>query len=271
MGVKAFDFAGGGEPALIPYLPDLMRYIYEKGGHYALICNGTFLPAKLVDALMMGATYVRVSLEASNAAMYKAYKQTDCFDVVKENIGWLLDNREHRGSGPEISLKFSVGKSLRGFEHYKRAIDIGQEMGVDRINFKALRHEPEELPPDELALEDMILQSILGHDTVLRSKVHYWIRPAPDSEIPQCWLTPTHTVMDHLGNIYLCCYYYYREEAMKLGNIFDDGFGKIWYGCDHWKKIAAIERDKCKLVDCKFFGHHLAVEKFRERGQGYFL
>ena len=59
-GVKAFDFAGGGEPTLLPYLPKLMKHIRQRGAHYALITHGAvmsdaFPPMPITSVKVAGA------------------------------------------------------------------------------------------------------------------------------------------------------------------------------------------------------------------------
>jgi GTP 3',8-cyclase len=270
IGVMAFDFAGGGEPTLLPYLPDLLRYIKSKGAYYGLITNGSNISDELMDVLVDTASYVRFSIEASNREMFRAYKGVDHFDKVMRNMQEMVEEKYTRNSEIEISAKYSVGKSLKGVDHYTNAIKYCESIGVDWITFKALRHEPEELSSSQLVVEEYTLCEELGTDAERRAKVRYWIRPYED--IPQCWLNPFHTVMDHLGNLYICCYYYHRDmEKHRLGNIFEQSFSEIWFSDKHKEKIKAIQKHECALVDCKFFHHHTAVEKSMERGKVFFL
>jgi len=95
--------------------------------------------------------------------------------------------------------------------------------------------------------------------------------PVRNDDVPKCWLNPLHTTMDHKGNIYLCCYYYYREERHLIGNIFETPFEEMWMSRDHRRKIGAIERAECAKVDCKFFNHHKAVDSAKIGGQIHFL
>ena len=55
VGMGAFDFAGGGEPSVIPYLPELMRHIHEKNGYCGMITNGLIMGGSLIESLIYGA------------------------------------------------------------------------------------------------------------------------------------------------------------------------------------------------------------------------
>lgn len=268
-GVDAFDFAGGGEPTLIPYLPRLFRTISENDAHFALITNGTNLTDELIDAIVHGATYCRISLEASSEKQYQAYKNSGAWSTVMDGIMRLCSARRRIGAKLEISLKFSVGKSLRGEDHYRNMFVLAESLGVDRISMKCLRHEPEELSFSDRYQEWATFMKMSPRTT--KYKIVSSLIPNREQDIPQCWLNPLHTVMDHLGNLYICCYYYFRENDFLIGNILSQNFEDIWFSDLHRKKIQNINRMSCYKVDCKFFAHHKAVDEMMQRGQVYFL
>lgn len=264
-GVKAFDFAGGGEPTCLPYLPGLMRHIARHDAHFALITNGVLMSQDLIDVLVESGTYCRISLEASDRESYSLYKRVPAhrWDCVIANIERLVAERNRRKSELEISLKFAVGKSLRGGLHYHQIQGLIESLGVDGATVKALRHEPEELSLEEKRTE--------AHEfSDYRSpKIRHWILPDPN--VPQCYLNPIHAVMDYRGDLFLCCYAYVHGPSHRIGNIFDGDFRKLWFGEEHKRKVAEIDRERCATVDCKFFKWHWDVERFLTRGAGYWL
>jgi len=200
------------------------------------------------------AAYVRVSLEGAMPLDYATYKGTTRKQQQKviENIQAAIQERNDTGSTCEISIKFSVSQSLRGIDHYVAGIQLGKQLGVDGVQFKALRHEPEELMFAEKMAEQELLKKAI-YETDSSDLVRYWIKPA--DHVPQCVLNPLHVVVDHNGHCYICCYYYYRGDEHKLGNILSDDFDSFWYGKEHQGKVKAIDPEKCRLVDCKFFSH----------------
>ena len=269
VGVIAYDFAGGGEPTMLPYLPKLMRHIHSIGGNFALITNGLVMSNDLIDALVQDGTYVRISLEAPNAEDYAAYKQVPQaqWQIVQWSIQRLIDaaRRSCDGNDLEISLKFAVGKSFKGPEHYKRCIEIGRKYGVSRVTIKALRHKPEELPEAERILQHFILRQVV-YEEGAEDLVSSWIAPLDPALVPECWLTPLHTVVDHLGDVYVCCYYYNdRHEEMWIGNMLKQPFRKFWMGDHHRNLLGNLRRSKCNEVDCKFMKHGIAVAKAANR------
>ncbi len=270
-GVKAFDFAGGGEPTMLPYLPELMKYITEIRCNFGLITNGSNLSPALIDELLCHGTYLRVSLEASSPQMFAQYKGVPAtqFYKIVDTLKGIVQERNRRKSELEVSIKFSVSKSLRGPQHYRMMGVLASFLGVDRVSIKPLRHEPEELTTNERYAEyGLFLKSIPAQRSF---KVVESFIPTNIDDVPQCWLNPLHVVMDHAGDLYLCCYYYYRDNDFKIGNIFEKPFDEIWLSKLHKQKIANIRRESCAKVDCKFFKHHKDVGEALTRGKVYFL
>jgi GTP 3',8-cyclase len=270
VGVKAFDFAGGGEPTLAPYLAKAMRYIADRGGHFALITNGVKMSDELMDVLVEHGTYLRVSLEASSPEDYKAYKKTPDWHWTKvlENIREVIRRRNAANSQLEVSLKFLVGKPLRGRKHYENMRNLVADLGPDRVNVKALVHEPDELTLREKVNEASMAEFWLA-DTPNK---HVWIVPKYDATThPQCWLTPVHAMLEWNGDLMLCCFWYYREEQMKIGNIWTTPFRELWMSELHKMKIAQINKADCAKVFCKFGAHTESINQMDRRGAGYWI
>ncbi|HCV42878.1 MAG TPA: hypothetical protein DGH68_05305 [Bacteroidetes bacterium] len=270
-GVRAFDFAGGGEPTLMPYLPRMMDAITNRGGVFGLITNGSNLTDAIIEALLRGGTYLRVSLEASTPWLFRKYKQVPAIEFVNiiDRVRHVVQVRNARGSKLQIGIKFGVSKILRGTLHYQMMFDLAAQLGVDRITVRCLSHFPEELSGNERYAEYALFSKLRPAEHAYEIKESFF--PNRFESVPQCYLNPLHTVMDHKGNIYLCCYYYYRQEKHKIGNILDSTMEDIWMTPEHIQKIKEIDRDECAKVDCKFFRHHQAVEEAATRGQIYFL
>lgn len=267
LGVRGFEFCGGGEPLCLPYIAELWQYLIDEGCNIGLITNGVLLTDELMAMMVKHGTFVRVSLEASNAEDYQQYKRTrpDDWAVVLDNIRRLVELRGQYGANCQVSVKFAVSKSLCGLKHFQDGIDLGRTLGVDGVQFKAIRHEPEELDGLAKQAQEQYFQEAdkRGID------VSAWIIPEPF--VPQCWLSPLHTVVDHLGDVYLCCYYYHRPEAHRLGNLLEESMEDMWYSDRHWDMIKKIDRRKCSEVDCKFFRHHQVADEAFCNGRDNYL
>lgn len=266
-GVKAFAFCGGGEPCVSNYLMDAWEHIRNRNGHFSMLTNGTLLTDELMSMMIRQGTFIRVSVEASDSETYCRYKHvpTQHWDWVMKNIARLVELKRQSNSDCSVGIKFSVSKMLRGLDHYSRAIEMANDLKVDRITFKAIRNNDEELDEQESIAEEMELHGALPilNPAIRLSK---WIKKAPFGYVPQCYLNTLHTVMNWKGDLFLCCYYNYRREQHIIGNIFEQDFKDIWYSAEHKAKIGSISRKECHRVDCKFFHYHDDVSEASKVG-----
>jgi len=270
VGVRGFEFCGGGEPTLLPYLSHLFHILKTNNKAFGIITNGVKLNSSLIDYLSTCGTYCRISLEASNIEDYVKYKRVPSkhWSMVLRNVSAIAAIKDRVC---DVSLKFDVGRTLNGKKHYEDAIKIGTELGVDSVQFKFLRHEPEELSVDEKYIEQTKLELVM-RDTKTGVNIIDGLVPDQSIEdIPQCWLNPIHTVVDHLGDVYICCYYYYRGDEHKIGNMLKNDFEYFWDAPEHMEKIKNINRLDCHKVDCKFFAHHATVNNAFKNGRIEFL
>lgn len=259
VGVKGFEFCGGGESFTLPYLNKLLLIIIENDCGFGSLTNGSLLTDELINLFVNHGSYIRISMEASNKEDYCKYKsvsESEWFKVLT-NISKLTHLKREQNSKLDIGIKFGVSKSLRGIEHFKNAITLAENLGVDNVQFKSLRHEPEELTLADKQEERANLEFIKWKYTI---PIIESIVPVEEKEVPQCWLNPLHTVIDYNGDVFLCCYYYFREQEHKIGNMIDTLFTELWFSKKHKDLIKQIDRSKCAMVDCKFFAHHKNVE-----------
>jgi hypothetical protein len=274
VGVKAFDFSGGGEPLMMESMPKLWDHVKQRGGYFGLITNGTLLYQHISNQLLEQATYVRISMEASDALSYQEYKGVNLkhWENMIENLCYIANQKHKTNSKCQISLKFAVGKTLKGKEHFYNGIQWGHNLMVDSVQFKALRHFPEELSFHEKIEQQGIIDNLYAlNNYIPKVNVRSWILPFPDEKIPQCWLNPLHVAVDHQGNCYICCYYYYRKSRHYIGNMVEDKFVDFWGTSNHQEKVNNIDPNECRQVDCKFYHHHVIVNECFQNGRENFL
>jgi sulfatase maturation enzyme AslB (radical SAM superfamily) len=256
-GVKSFAFCGGGEPCCAKYLVSAWEHIHSRGCHFAMLTNGSLLNLEMIETMIKYGTFVRISLEASNATDYSKYKRvpTKSWYQVLDNIKQLVARKKQTGSQCSVGIKFAVCKTLRGQNHYDDGLNLANELGVDRVTFRAIRGVDEELEPAESLGENELLDDSIALLSP-RSRVARSLVKAGFNKIPQCWLNPIHTVMNWKGDLFICCYYYFRRNRHLIGNIFEQDFKEMWYSEEHKDLIKNINRFECHKVDCKFFAYH---------------
>ena len=96
---------GVGEPMLVKNLPQMVRYLKDRGVYVLFNTNGTLLNRKNGRALIdSGLDELRVSLDASNRESYLAIRGKNYFDRILQNVRSFRTLQEAEGhSTPRVS------------------------------------------------------------------------------------------------------------------------------------------------------------------------
>lgn len=88
MGVKAVTFTGGGEPLIYPHIAETARALLDHGIKVAVLTNGSALRGEVRDVLAKGASWVRISIDATNGPMLAESRKVPVteFDRIIDNI-----------------------------------------------------------------------------------------------------------------------------------------------------------------------------------------
>jgi len=131
---------GVGEPMLVKKLPDMVRYLKQRGVYVLFNTNGTLLNERNGRALIAaGLDELRVSLDAANARSFRAIRGKDYFNRIVRNVRSFRDLQEREGKElPRVSawltgLKETIAE-LPAF--VKLAAEIGvREVYLQRLVF----------------------------------------------------------------------------------------------------------------------------------------
>ena len=131
---------GVGEPMLVKNLPQMVRYLKDRGIYTLFNTNGTLLTERngraMIDA---GLDEMRVSLDASNPTSYLAVRGKNYFARILHNVKRFRELQEREGHAlPKVSawltgLKETIGELP---EFVRVAADIGvKEVYLQRLVF----------------------------------------------------------------------------------------------------------------------------------------
>ena len=131
---------GVGEPMLVKNLPQMVRYLKDRGIYTLFNTNGTLLTERngraMIDA---GLDEMRVSLDASNPTSYLAVRGKNYFARILHNVKRFREIQEREGHAlPKVSawltgLKETIGELP---EFVRVAADIGvKEVYLQRLVF----------------------------------------------------------------------------------------------------------------------------------------
>ena len=270
LGVRAVEFAGGGEPTIHPEFEALVTAVSNTDVKLGLLTNGSRLE-KLHPETLTRFSYIRVSLNGWDEQSFRqfhggTFSYQSLIDGVKATTYMVKHKLPSFGLPfPVVGMKSLVSKD--NYQHLYELTEQAQALGADYIQFKGLRNAPGELTVPETEITKLFIASIKNlpgfkdfpiYDSLLRPddcKMRAW-----SPEI-MCIASLTHTVVDAAGDVWLCCYYSHRKESIKIGNLFEQDFKDIWGSERHREVLKNTNPKECAAYDCRFCKYS---EIFRE-------
>ena len=129
---------GVGEPMLVKKLPDMVRYLKERGTYVLFNTNGTVLNEKNGRALInAGLDELRVSLDAANAQSYEAIRGRNYFDRILKNVRAFRALQERLGCArPRVSAWLTgLKETIAELPDFVR---VAAEIGVKEVYLQRL-------------------------------------------------------------------------------------------------------------------------------------
>jgi MoaA/NifB/PqqE/SkfB family radical SAM enzyme len=129
---------GVGEPMLVRNLPRMVRYLKDRGTYVLFNTNGTVLNQKNGRALIeAGLDELRVSLDASNAASYRAVRGKDYFNRILRNVRVFRELQQREGfDRPRVSAWLTGLKET--IAELPEFVKIAAEIGVREVYLQRL-------------------------------------------------------------------------------------------------------------------------------------
>ncbi|HLI05520.1 MAG TPA: radical SAM protein [Ktedonobacteraceae bacterium] len=244
---------GLGEPLLNKELPQMVRYLKQRGTYVLFNSNGIALTPKKGQALIdAGLDEYRLSMDGATRETYARVRGVDAFEKIWRNVrAFITMQKEQNASKPAVSLWFTAMRE--NLHELPGLIELAAENGVPEVYLQRLvyfehglahskqalfrRSTPEELAivrrADEMCKEYGIRFNAAGSATPLESLVRdFGERPWSGCRRPY-----TLTYITSSGNVLSCCFApfghrsakeYYEERV--LGNIFQEPIEAIWHG-----------------------------------------
>jgi radical SAM protein with 4Fe4S-binding SPASM domain len=272
LGVKGIEFSGGGEPLIDKNTAYNIRKLKDKDISTGVLTNGSFFSGDIQKAIIENSSYIRISLESgSNEGFKKAKGINDNkeFPKIIENIKRGINLREKTGSEIDISIKYTIG--AHNYQDIENAVLLAIDLGVDSIQFKSYQNvDSVELIKDStknlegkvgtITKTKMDLKRIKETYDGKNTRIIGNLEKTPLKK--RCWLSPLITVIDALGDVYLCSYYRHRQKTHKIGNLLPNkSFNEIWYSDKHIKAIKNTKIEECNKYDCRFHEYNEIAEK----------
>ena len=124
---------GVGEPMLVKNLPQMVRYLKDRGVYVLFNTNGTVLNEKNGRALIAAELdELRVSLDAANAKSYRAIRGKDYFNRILRNVRAFRVLQEREGHAkPRVSAWLTGLRET--IEELPEFVKVAAEIGVKEV------------------------------------------------------------------------------------------------------------------------------------------
>jgi MoaA/NifB/PqqE/SkfB family radical SAM enzyme len=244
---------GLGEPLLNKELPQMVRYLKERGTYVLFNSNGIVLTPKKGQALIdFGLDEYRLSMDGASRQTYARVRGVDAFEKIWRNVrAFIAMQKEQNVGKPAVSLWFTAMRE--NLHELPELIELAAENGVPEVYLQRLvyfeqglahsrqalfrRSTPEELDivrrAEQMCKERGIRFNAAGSATPVESLMRdFGERPWSGCRRPY-----TLTYITSSGNVLSCCFApfghrsakeYYEERV--LGNIFQEPIEAIWHG-----------------------------------------
>jgi MoaA/NifB/PqqE/SkfB family radical SAM enzyme len=246
----------GGEPLLVDYVPELIRYAAGKGLRINLGTNGTRLGEYADELVFSGLQDLSVSLDGPQEVHDRIRGMTGVFDKVQDGIRRVVDAKRRVGSKlPYVRLNCTLTKANQ--ESLQDGVTLAEEWGVDSVSFQHMWFTTSEIierhnhgfrqvfgqeSPDltgflvkDLAPDPDVLQQELGKlGQVSRQKLPVYVYPELDAaQLLKFYREPEYAFRS------VCRSRWFRTDVMPngditpclsymVGNVRQTSFSEIW-------------------------------------------
>lgn len=264
-GVRSVTWSGGGEPTLHPDFDSIISYAKSAGIQQGLYTHGGHVDRARAELLKGALTWVYVSLDAANAAVYRRDKGVDRFQAACSAIRDLVAALGCATVGVGYLITGSNWRSAPA------AADLACDLGADFIQFRPTilydQDDPAKLieatqwMPEALELLQAIESDRIEIDLDRFRMYQDW----EGHGYTTCWWSGLQTVITPNGKVWTCANK--REHpGAELGDLSSESFAEIWAR----RELAKVD-DDCRVM-CRGHIPNLALaEIFAARPHAEFV
>ena len=129
---------GVGEPMLVKQLPQMIRYLKDRGTYVLFNTNGTLMqPRRFQELIDTGLDELRVSLDAADRETYLKVRGKDYFNRIVRDVGKFIAYQKQVGATtPRVSLWLTGLKET--VEQLPDFVRLSAAMGVAEVHLQRL-------------------------------------------------------------------------------------------------------------------------------------
>lgn len=230
LGVKSFHYTGGGEPFLHKDIYSILERTLYNNLEYGMVTNGTLINFNHVYTLER-MSWIRISVDASDAKMYYKLRKVNEFDEALRVIGFFSCKC------PDTVLGLSFVINPTNYHQIYSFAKLAKGLGADNVRYsiawfpkgwKKHKYNYEMKKIAELMYKAEQLQTKdFKVFNLTKGRLNTFNAQEVDYKI--CGYQHFTTVIGADSVVYPCCTLKYLPEA-SFGNLKEHGFEKIWEG-----------------------------------------
>lgn len=221
-GIPAIEITGGGEPTLWRGFDSLLDNLIKEEIEIGLVTNGSTLPDSRLHKLGEKATWVRFSMDSSNAELHQKIHRTPNLDFERriDNIRKLIS---YKHKDLIIGISFIV--TPQNYDDVVKSALFYKELGVSHIRFSYMydKEGHSGLTMDQIERMKKVLKNLKAMDETDSFRIYYerdridnYSRPNDDFK--KCYMQRFVWALGADCKVYPCCIVKYWP-AMAFGDI----------------------------------------------------
>lgn len=230
-----------GEPFMNPDLPGMIRYASDRDIRTVTSTNAHFLDdeAYVKAVLQSGLSTLIVAIDSARDDNYEVYRRGGKLNKVSSGLQKVVEMKKKLSSDTLIHMRMVI---MRHNENELWSLKrLAKEIGVDRFSVKAVTPGYREPDPD-------MDRQFVPRKRKYRFYAYKWgtyERIRTDALCRRPW--EMSTILSN-GDVVPCCWDY--DDSMKVGNVFEEPFTKIWIGPAYRDLREKIFHERQNLVKC---------------------
>ena len=214
---------GGGEPTIHPKFKEIVEFGYSNSIDMGLITNGTVDISEHINKFK----WVRVSLDSSCEEEYIIEKGKNQFNRVVSNLEKYSAHRDNRNTFLGVGYVITT-RNISCIENIVLKLN---DINVDYIYFRPVEEAPD-ITPTRSELYDLRKRLL---DITEGKRIKFMLnindRLIYDNAGLPCVAHSLTSIIHANGDVYCC--EKRRHDELRLGNIYESSFDRIW--CSEFK------------------------------------
>lgn len=222
---------GFGEPFLFPETLDMIEYATKKNIGVGVSSNLNFEDSQLPKRIVASGLEVLIfSCHGATQKSYGKFMVKGNMALAIRNIKKIIEEREKSGSKtPLIDWQFCITRFNQG--EIEAAKVMARELGIDQIRFIK--------PFFPSTVQEEWISDLFPKN----------VPASPDLESNSCFWVYRSAYINYDGGVLPCCKDV-RALANDFGNVFKEGFKKIWNNENYISSRRLISNPSEKNISC---------------------